>query len=233
MFAAMRQLLCFVGSILAFTLISACASAPKPLWDRDPVFLSKDALAIGSALPPPPEPKSKADAADFQELEDLQGHRTMQDCERATSEVQVSLESFFGPKYGPLTESEVAKWNQFMTDVRIDTDYFVQRVKKQWKRPRPYVSDPQLTPCIRREQTSAYPSGHAAIARVLSRVLVEIDPKRKGAFEKRAEVVARDRVLGGVHHPSDIEAGEKLGDEVFALLQKNEHFRKDLAALPR
>ena len=226
----MKQYL--VIPVLAFTF-AACSSAPKPLWDRDPVFLSKDALATDQAIPPPPEPKSKADVADFRELKSQQEHRTPKDCERASSEVQVSLETFFGPKYGPLTEAEVTKWNEFMTNVRIDTDYFVQRVKKHWKRPRPYIADSELTPCVKSEPTSAYPSGHAAIARVLAHVLAEIDPQRKAAFERRAEVVARDRVLGGVHHPTDIDAGEKLGDEVFALLQGNEHFKKDLAALPR
>ena len=35
--------------------------------------------------------------------------------------------------------------------------------------------------------------------------------KKRKSFLKRAEEVGLDRVIGGVHHPSDVEAGKKLG----------------------
>jgi acid phosphatase (class A) len=52
------------------------------------------------------------------------------------------------------------------------------------------------------------------MSRILARVLSRIYPDRAAAFMQRADEIAKNRVLGGVHHPSDIEAGKKLGDLV-------------------
>lgn len=49
--------------------------------------------------------------------------------------------------------------------------------------------------------------------------------------EDRADLIAEDRVLAGVHHPSDIEAGKKLGDAVFKKLLSNPMSRKELDTL--
>jgi acid phosphatase (class A) len=59
-------------------------------------------------------------------------------------------------------------------------------------------------------------------------VLSKLDPSRKELFMKRADQIAADRVLAGVHHPSDIEAGKKLGDAEFAALEKSPKFEQAL-----
>ena len=222
----MRHLSLFLF-VLAFTFQPVFAHES---WEKDPVYLEKTALPIKTAIAPPPKAASAEDQKDMQALVAAQAHRSEQDCKRAESEVNVTLESFFGPPWGPLTTNEAQKWSPFFEKIRTDAEYFAREVKSQWSRPRPFVENLKLNPCVRREKSNSYPSGHATISRVFSRVLSMMDPKRKGLFEKRANQIGEDRVLAGVHHPSDIEAGTKLGDQVFLALMKNSAFTKELAS---
>jgi acid phosphatase (class A) len=217
-------------SILCVVLSAFVFSGFK--WQlNDPYYLSKDAVDVATALPPPPTHGSDVEKSDFDTLKQFQKTRTKPDCERAEYEVEVSLEHLFGPKYGPLTQPEVEKLQAFVDKARNDTDWFVQKVKKQWSRPRPYFTDPTITPCVKREQTNAYPSGHASIAEMMADLLSQWDPSRAAQFHARAEVIRHDRVMAGVHHPSDIEAGKKLGDELFKKLEQVPAFEADLQSL--
>ena len=42
-------------------------------------------------------------------------------------------------------------------------------------------------------------------------VLAELRPERREALLAQGRQVGVNRVIGGVHYPSDIEAGQKLG----------------------
>jgi acid phosphatase (class A) len=215
--------------------IAALTIFPAHAWEiRDPVYLSPnlyDGAAADQALPPSPTHGSAEEKADFETLFRYQKTRTPNDCARANYEIHITLENEFGPKYGPLTEKEAKAWGPFFEKVGYETDYFVQKVKKHFHRPRPYQTDPAIKPCIKREETGAYPSGHTAITRVFALVLDQMDPSRKAAFDARGNRIAEDRVIGGVHHPADIEAGKKLGDQIFDQLMKNDKFQKDLTTL--
>jgi acid phosphatase (class A) len=220
----------FVDAIGVLFLISFAQA-----WEvRDPVYLSPnflDGKSAGQTLPPAPAHGSVQEKADFDELLNLQKTRTPQECERAAYEIHISLENEFGPKYGPLTEKEVVAWSPLFEKLAYETDYFVMKEKKNFHRPRPYITEPKLHPCVKLESSDAYPSGHTTINRVFARALEVLDPSRRKAFEDRGNQIAHDRVLGGVHHPSDIEAGKILGDEIFAALMKSEKFKKDLNGL--
>jgi acid phosphatase (class A) len=219
--------------IVFFLLHALTANA----WEvHDPVYLSPnffDGQSPGQTLPAVPSHNSAQEKADFKQLLNLQKTRTPQDCERARYEVRINLDTDFGPKYGPLTEKEVIAWSAFFGKLGNEAGYFTQKAKKIYHRPRPYITEPKLHPCIQLEATDAYPSGHTTLSRVFARVLSELDPSRSAAFIARGNQIAEDRVLGGVHHPSDIEAGKMLGDEIFAALIKSKKFNDDLNVLKR
>lgn len=195
----------------------------------DPVFLDKNAVTIATVLPPPPPAGSAIEREDIAKILNYQKTRSAEDCRRASAVEKVTLGTLFGPTDGPLTKAEVDRWESFFKDVRKDVEYFVQESKKYWKRPRPYVAHPEVHACVHVETTPAYPSGHAAISAAFAEILSRLDPKRKAVFSARADRIAEDRVLGGVHHPTDIEAGKKLGQAVFSKLEENAKFKKAFA----
>ena len=66
---------------------------------------------------------------------------------------------------------------------------------------------------------------------MMADLLSEWDPTREAQFRARADLIGHDRVMSGVHHPTDIVAGKKLGDEIFKKLDQVPAFEKDLQSL--
>jgi acid phosphatase (class A) len=191
-------------------------------------FLSDEDIAMTSDLSSPPGAGSKVDREDMNEVLRLQKSRTAEDCKRITYELQVSLATLFGPKYGPLSSQEVAKLSPLFEKVRIDVVNVALSAKKRWHRVRPYVARADIRPCLTKDEESSYPSGHATTVGVFVRILELLDPGRKAAFEERADTIGKDRVLDGAHYPSDIEAGRQLGEKLFSILSRNRFFKVEV-----
>ena len=77
----------------------------------------------------------------------------------------------------------------------------------------------------------SYPSGHATISRIEALVLADLVPARRAELLARADEIALSRVIGGVHHPSDIEAGKRLAETLYAVYRKSPAFRRELETL--
>jgi acid phosphatase (class A) len=92
------------------------------------------------------------------------------------------------------------------------------------------VQHPTLVVPLFPVEDFSYPSGHASGAQVQARVLGVVFPDRADDLLKRARQVADGRVVAGVHYASDTEAGENLGDLIFAQLEASPKFKADLAA---
>lgn len=202
---------------------------------KDPKYLSKGQYeGFKKALTALPVAGSEAQKKDEETLLTWQKKRTAADCDRAKTEVKVSLDTFFGPKSGAcLTQDQIAKWAPFFEEVRNDSDYFIQQLKKDFPRKRPFLYIAGMDPCVAKEVTGAYPSGHAAISQVYSRVLQKVlsDSKSKSCFDRQAKQIAEDRVISGMHHPSDIQAGKELGDQLADAFFASKPFMKALEAV--
>jgi acid phosphatase (class A) len=189
-------------------------------------YLTTDAVDPKAILPGPPD--AVATRAELDEMLDIQSKRTEADCVRARVEVKNSVGTFFGPPYGSLTAAEAAALEPLFVKVRGDMNTFVQSTKKIWDRARPWIEEPKLTPCVLLEHTGAYPSGHSAGSHIFALLLGQLNPKRAAAVMADADRVAADRVLSGLHHPSDTDAGKKLADAVWQAMQKQPSFQSDL-----
>jgi len=105
----------------------------------------------------------------------------------------------------------------------------MKAVKAYWHRPRPYNSSTLVHPGIETEGTSpSYPSGHATYAYLCAVVLANMVPEKRAEIFSRADLFAQGRVIGGVHYPSDIEAGKLSGTLIAAAMLQNPVFRADL-----
>lgn len=242
------KLVPFAFSALVLAFLPACAGpspapAPSPTPEvvihpapKPPKYIADDLLPeFRKKLELPPAAGSTAQKADEEELRMRQKTRSTEDCRRAESEVHVGLANFFGGDK-LITDEQVATLADDFEQFRNDTDYYIQALKKAFPRPRPFTYIQGLEPCVPREVTGAYPSGHAAIARLYALVLTDLYPKQKKAFAARAEVIATDRVTSGMHHPTDVRAGKKLGELVYAKLKASPAYRawlKSKRAAPR
>lgn len=189
--------------IFSLLLLSFTLSVAHAHTENDRV------LGLKKLLGPYPAAGSQGYEQDFYWLHYYQEHRTAQDCEMASSVVKANLHTFYGEL---LSDKEEKQLKAFFTALKVDVGINGIIAKMMFKRPRPFLTDSSLKPCVKLEKTYAYPSGHTTMARLYARVLSHLFPEREEAFMVRSQEIALSRVIGGVHHPSDIDSGNKLGD---------------------
>ena len=225
----MSKLLFSASALLV--LVSACATSHSennavsvaPSQTPSSVsWLDPASLHYSEILPGPPALHSKESNQDFKELEKLQKTRTEAECIRAEEEVHFdNFIHFFQSPRGPLTEQQVTALAPFADDLSKTARPIWWEAKQTWKRPRPFLTDKKLHPCVHLEKSSAYPSGHAASGELYAKVLSDLFPAQKDALLKRGQEIGQDRLIGGVHHPSDVRDGRVLADHVYDELQKS------------
>ena len=145
-------------------------------------------------------------------LFELQRTRSQQSCEIAASQSKLNIDRVFSKPNGPLTKSELQRLQLKLISLQGIAGINIIKAKDMYKRPRPYLKNPNIRPCIDLESSSSYPSGHAAVGRAVGRYLSKIYPDRESEIMRAANQVGTNRMLGGVHYPSDVFAGQKLGD---------------------
>jgi acid phosphatase (class A) len=106
------------------------------------------------------------------------------------------------------------------------------------KRMRPYREDSSIIPCetdyLYGSDASSYPSGHAAngivAALLLSAVMTPApdEPDRRPLIMARGIRYGENRVVCGVHNPSDVRAGQELGQHIFDQAAGTDQYQYDL-----
>lgn len=237
---SLAALLPLPGQAGALTeLYTAAPAAPPPLPAAPQAaelraasaghYLSLDGLDL-RAVPAAPADGSYEDREDFRVILDWQNRRTAAQCAAAKAEMSHNYEVFFG-KIGPFGSPTPAGVKEFFKNVGEDSVAAHKYLKEAYRRERPFVRDPRVKPCLPRVAGLSYPSGHSAMARLFALILADLVPARRAEYMAKADESALFRVIGGVHHPTDTEAGKALADALYKELKKEPAFVSDLRAL--
>jgi acid phosphatase (class A) len=184
--------------------------AVLPLLAAPPaaVALEPDWAALAGTFPQPGTRQADEELAIMLWMQRI---RTHADVERAKAEVMVALPTF-GDVLGPRFDAAAHPRTAALLDlVRKDAHSVVGPLKDRFARPRPFMAFPAVTPVVPREATFSFPSGHAFLGGVYGAVLAELVPARREALLERGSLIGNDRVLAGMHWPSDVDAGHRLG----------------------
>lgn len=101
------------------------------------------------------------------------------------------------------------------------------RLKRYFKRPRPYHLESHLSP-LTRINSPSFASGHTLWAFTEAFIFSEIIPEKREAFLKMADEVRWSRELMGIHYPSDNEASRIVGWNLLKYWYNNPQFVSDL-----
>jgi acid phosphatase (class A) len=116
----------------------------------------------------------------------------------------------------------------------IDAGQSTYAAKEKYQRPRPFAvyGDSICVPedAERLRSNGAYPSGHASLGWVWALMLAELAPERANAVIARGYAYGENRVVCGVHWPSDVEAGRTIASAVFAKLHAKTEFVSQMQA---
>lgn len=178
-----------------------------------------------------PEKGSVEEAKDFEVIFHYQNTRTQEQCDKANAQANASLENFFTGPGGAITPEQLKKVKKHLHIPMGDLGIVTITTKLIYRRPRPYKRNPEVKPCIKLSKTHAYPSGHTAMGYMMATILSEYYPEAKARLMEMANEAAMNRVIGGVHHPSDIVAGEALGKYLAERYIDSEEFQSSLLSI--
>jgi len=186
-----------------------------------------DAALVVGACPAPGSEKAKVDLGIV--LWE-QRTRTSDDVRRASSEVELTPDAFAEAAGGALDRDHRPLTRALLDEAEQEARQVYGPLKKRFARPRPYDADQRVEPAIAREPSFAFPSGHAVRGMLHALLLAELAPARREALLERGRQIGFDRVRGGVHWPSDVEAGQRLGVALAAARLADRDFRARLEA---
>ncbi len=214
-----------VALVTFFTLaLVTCARA------ADLHFIEPSAVDVVSLLPPPPPAGSKEAAAELELVLKAQANRTQAEIEQARAEADLSPAAFQEVLGESFTEGNFPKTYEMLKDAAKDSKSFSNQAKTYFKRPRPGMADAHVQPSIEGESDPSFPSGHATRGMLWALILSELAPDKKDALPKRGQEIGWDRLVAGLHYPSDLYAGRVLGRALAEQMQKDAKFQRRLAA---
>lgn len=220
----MRRLanLLLCGAFLAFASTAALAKEEAPPYLAVAQFDSTRFLA--------PPPGAEVARREIESMLALQSSRTPEQAARSAADLEQSVFRFadvMGPKFTAQNLPAAAK---FFKRLYRTESAFNKQGKDKWDRPRPPVVDKRLEPVAKYANSGSYPSGHSAFGFLTGIALADMVPEKRTQIFDRAKEFGDNRVLGGVHYPSDIEAGRQLAVMIAVLAQQNADYREDFAA---
>lgn len=87
-------------------------------------------------------------------------------------------------------------------------------LKNEFKRDRPPFKDSRVQSPVEVSKSAAYPSGHATQGMAWAIILSDLKPAMKDQLFSFGRGVGWHRLVLGVHYPSDVIAGFRLGREL-------------------
>jgi acid phosphatase (class A) len=187
---------------------------------------------LSGILPPPPAQSSDTTKAELAGLHQIQQSRPPAQVAAAQDDDKHEdifyLRSVMGKGFTPDNLPLLAALSD-----RMESEGFAASgvLKGEFKRPRPYQFDSTLHPvCETVAQPNSYPSGHSIVSYLDAFILIRIVPEKSREMLERADDYAHNRMVCGVHYPSDLAAGREVAYVLFGYLMAQPRFQNDLAA---
>jgi acid phosphatase (class A) len=200
-------------SALVLALLGAGAFPALAAQAAATAHREQDWLAF---LGPYPQPGSEAEHEDVAVLLWLQRTRTRQDVARALAEVTPEPGLFSAAAGVDLASTRFALTRALLDAAAKDAGRIGWELKQHFRRPRPFLTDERITPVVERDRSFSYPSGHGVYGVVTAAVLADLEPERREGLLDFGRQLGNDRVMAGVHNPSDVAAAQRLGAALVA-----------------
>lgn len=217
--------------LFAISLASATMfSAPVFAGDAKPFTTAKE-INLLELLPPPPANDSAKMKAELGEILTIQVTRTPEMEARAKADAEENVWRYAvvinNPKF---TKENLPKFSAFFDRVVETEGAVVDPAKDVWKRPRPHLYSDLVKPVVPLSKSGSYPSGHTTVGTLMGIVLSNMVPEKREALMRRAWEYGQNRVIGGIHYPSDIEAGRIAGTVIAQTIMQHDDYKAEFEA---
>ncbi len=208
--------------IVALLIVLIAVLAPAGAdGDQRFYYLNPNQLDLTILLPPPPDAASAQERSDEQQVAAAVAARSQAQLFEAEEESTRSV-FFFAPSIGSGFEpARLPVTARFFARVQSDISNLIHRTKAYWDRPRPNGVQ---------NGRGSYPSGHAAFAASSAILLSQLIPSKRDPIFVQARVFAENRILLGLHYPSDVASGWTAGTLAVYVMMRDRVFQRDFAA---
>jgi acid phosphatase (class A) len=183
-------------------------------------------------LPEPPAAASDKTLSELALLHRVEAARTPEQAERAMADDKNESIFIYQSVMGAaFTAAALPLTAAFSTRVKNDEGINTAPAKDGFKRVRPYNLDKTLHPtCVTKTKNDSYPSGHTTTGYLMALTLIDMVPEKRDAILARADDYANNRLVCGVHYPSDLQASKLLAYSIHAVMGTHPQYQKELAA---
>ena len=195
----------------------------------DNTYVPDSAVDLARYLAPPPSIRSDANRQEISALLQLQATRTPAQVAYAKADQKISVFRFADSlDTAAFKEADLPVSARFFAKTLSTANRISESAKKTFARPRPFMADTAIHPALDKPTNASYPSGHSLSGILIAILLADIVPEKKAKIFARGWAFAQNRALGGVHYPSDLEAGRIAAALIAERLYADPQFRKDL-----
>jgi acid phosphatase (class A) len=241
---------CIAGLLLFLVSGPAAALSDTP-------YITPNQFDVTHVVAPPPASGSPEEQRDLETVLEMQQASNPERTHLAEQDATAGLSAFAGVL--GLDPGRVPGVAAFFRKVGRDTQFATTLGKDCWERPRPFVLDSRIhppgkmqqevasfpgqkntaargpgSPCPPLLQTPAYsysyPSGHSTRGALTAILLAQMVPEKRKELFTRGWDFGESRVIGGVHYPSDVEAGRIDATAMAAIMMLNPEFQTDMKA---
>jgi acid phosphatase (class A) len=219
-----------LAAVLAFILVTALAPAQVYAEDAKPYSDAKE-INLVLLLPPPPAGDSAQTKSELGVILTIQVTRTKEMEARAIADAKENIWRFADAVNSPkFTPEGLPKFAAFFDRVIETEAAVVDPAKDVWKRPRPHLYSDLVHPVVPLSKSGSYPSGHATVGTLMGIELANMLPEKRAEIMARAWEFGQNRVVGGIHYPSDIEMGRISGTVIAQTISTHPDFKAEFEA---
>jgi acid phosphatase (class A) len=190
-------------------------------------YVSPADLDLAALVGPPPAPGSASAARDLAVVLTAQGHRTPEQVAAARADVELDpfrYADVLGPAFNAAKLPRTAAYLQAASD---DAKALYEVPKQRFDRPRPFAASAEVQPVVDKPRSASYPSGHATLGFLWAILLADLVPEKGAALFERGRAYGWNRVVGGVHFPTDDDAGQMAAAAIAARMMAVPAWRTD------
>ena len=167
-------------------------------------------------LKPPPKYEGEIHEKELSELKSMQ---KLLDNEELVNRITAQDEKLMDPFKRYLRDNDLEIDSEEIAKINKDTSTIVHKFKFFYNRPRPHqVSDDIDEFENVAGKSPSYPSGHSTNTAVVAELLADKFPEHAETFRQMGREIGLNRVIAGLHYPTDHIAGLELAEQIIPLL---------------
>lgn len=220
-----------INLFVRHTFLALALVFSGPSFATESPYLTSDQLDIIAYLPTPVTNGSAEDKDEQALVLAAQRAASPERIALANSDVEETVYAMFASVIGTnFKPTNLPIFTAMFERIGKTEGAIIDPAKAYFGRTRPFLNHPEIKALVKPSRSGSYPSGHTSRVTMMAIVLSSILPEKRTAIFVRASEYAQSRVIGGMHYPSDLDAGQRAGTAMAATLFASLSFKTDFEA---